>query len=391
PKMSRVEKAAPLARVREPLAGAGAGPDVGIVGHSCEPECVGPSADAREEVPLSRPSDICGGEIDDGATVDLSLWDLVMGDEGLQPCPSKGVVVVVEGGHRASRRVANISGHPARMLTAGTYVRMSGATDIGAGSCRAGRMCDRRTSASDSSRCIQSRWGGSDCPGGHSSRKLPLCLVSGSVELCCADRVTASVRMGGPYRLAVPPEHDSKAHLAVLSSGVSVDSVNDVRGWRCMPEDVAPPSRLRGHWKRSEAREGLGDHASTPPALDATQGLDRQADGAEVRSWPIPAIASENPLRAGVHEPDADAGVLTGRCRVRQAVLAGRQVAGDDHIARAHEIELAPEVENRLEHRDREPRAFAQCPCRARHALRPLQGGRGTTHALTLTFISTSP
>jgi hypothetical protein len=99
PKMSRVANSFPLARVAERLAGAGSSPDVGVIGDAGEAEGVGPPTDSGEEVPLSRPSDICGAEIGDGTAVDLSWGDVVMGDEALQPSGCEGVVLVV-GGHR---------------------------------------------------------------------------------------------------------------------------------------------------------------------------------------------------------------------------------------------------------------------------------------------------
>src|SRR5690349_19637763 len=50
PKMSRVARSAPLARAREGLTRTGPGPHVGVVGDSGKPECVGPTADAGEEM-----------------------------------------------------------------------------------------------------------------------------------------------------------------------------------------------------------------------------------------------------------------------------------------------------------------------------------------------------
>jgi hypothetical protein len=79
PKMSRVEKAAPRARIRESLARTGPGPDVGIVADASEPESVGPSSDPGEEMPLPRPGNVTWGELGDGASVDLSGGDVAMG------------------------------------------------------------------------------------------------------------------------------------------------------------------------------------------------------------------------------------------------------------------------------------------------------------------------
>jgi hypothetical protein len=96
PKMSRVENSAPLARIAERLAGARSGPDVGVIGDPCESQRGGPSADPSEEVPLSRPCNVCCGEVVDGSAIDSSGGDVVMGDETLQPVGDEGVVIVVE-------------------------------------------------------------------------------------------------------------------------------------------------------------------------------------------------------------------------------------------------------------------------------------------------------
>ena len=83
PKMSRVENSSPLARVRERLTRATSGPDVGIIGGPGKSERLRPPADAGKEMPLSRSSDVCRGEIGDGAAVDSSGRDVAMGDETL--------------------------------------------------------------------------------------------------------------------------------------------------------------------------------------------------------------------------------------------------------------------------------------------------------------------
>jgi hypothetical protein len=58
-----------------------------------------PPADASEEVPLARSSDVCGGEVNDGAPVDGALGDVAMGAQILQPVGGERVVLVVEGWH----------------------------------------------------------------------------------------------------------------------------------------------------------------------------------------------------------------------------------------------------------------------------------------------------
>jgi len=104
PKMSSVANSFPLARIAERLAGATAGPDVGVIRDAREAEGIRPAADAPEEMPLSRSSDVCGCEIGDGAPVNSSWGDVAMGDETLQPVGCEGIVLVVEGRHRAQVR-----------------------------------------------------------------------------------------------------------------------------------------------------------------------------------------------------------------------------------------------------------------------------------------------
>ncbi len=79
--MSRVEYSAPLARVRERLAGAAPCPDVCIVGDSSESKSMRPTSDASEEMPLPRAGDVGWDEVGDGSSVDLSRRDEVMVDQ----------------------------------------------------------------------------------------------------------------------------------------------------------------------------------------------------------------------------------------------------------------------------------------------------------------------
>jgi hypothetical protein len=100
PKMSRVECSEPLARVREPLAWAGAGPDVGIIGDSGESEGMRPPADPGEKMALSNPGNVAWGKLGDGPLVDASRGDVAMSLEFLQPRRSEWGTLVVEGGGR---------------------------------------------------------------------------------------------------------------------------------------------------------------------------------------------------------------------------------------------------------------------------------------------------
>ncbi len=99
PKMSRVARSAPRARVAERLAGARAGPDIGVIGHACESECVGPSADAGEEVALPRPGNISGREVGDAASLDATGGDVSALGESLEPVGCERFNLVVDGIH----------------------------------------------------------------------------------------------------------------------------------------------------------------------------------------------------------------------------------------------------------------------------------------------------
>lgn len=65
PEVALVCEALALARCGEGLAGAGTCPNRSIVGPSCEPECIGPAANSREEMALHVASEIVGSHIDD--------------------------------------------------------------------------------------------------------------------------------------------------------------------------------------------------------------------------------------------------------------------------------------------------------------------------------------
>jgi hypothetical protein len=102
PKMSSVACSAPRPGVAERLAWARAGPDVGVVGNAGEPESIGPSADAREEVSLSRPGNVGWGEIDDAARFDSAGRDVSGDDEVIEPGARERIDLVVERkAHRA--------------------------------------------------------------------------------------------------------------------------------------------------------------------------------------------------------------------------------------------------------------------------------------------------
>jgi hypothetical protein len=59
-----------------------------------------PSADAREEVPLSSPGNVAWGKLGDGPLVDASRGDVAMDLEVPEPRCREWSVLVVEGGGR---------------------------------------------------------------------------------------------------------------------------------------------------------------------------------------------------------------------------------------------------------------------------------------------------
>jgi hypothetical protein len=101
PQVSGVVEAEARARRRERLAGAGAGPAGAVVRPSGEPQGVGPSADASEEVALGIAVKVGGCHVGDRSFIHVSLGDLVVGDQGAQPCRGERIVLVVVGGHSA--------------------------------------------------------------------------------------------------------------------------------------------------------------------------------------------------------------------------------------------------------------------------------------------------
>jgi len=58
PEVALVGKPSSPTGCGEGLTGAAPGPDAGVVGHACEAQGEAPSADAGEEVPLSRPGNV---------------------------------------------------------------------------------------------------------------------------------------------------------------------------------------------------------------------------------------------------------------------------------------------------------------------------------------------
>jgi hypothetical protein len=64
PQMPWIVNTGSFARDRERLARAGTGPDWSVIGPSCKPECVAPSADTGEEVGLGKASDVIRSNID---------------------------------------------------------------------------------------------------------------------------------------------------------------------------------------------------------------------------------------------------------------------------------------------------------------------------------------
>lgn len=97
--MSRVVGTALKSCHRNRLAGAGAGPDRGVVGDSSESQAVGPATEASEEVALARPGNVIWGEVTDAPFVNRAGGDVAGGDEVAQLGRWVAVELVVEGRH----------------------------------------------------------------------------------------------------------------------------------------------------------------------------------------------------------------------------------------------------------------------------------------------------
>lgn len=102
PEVSLVGEPAVLAGVAERLAGTGSGPHVGVIGHACESECVGPDADACEEVSLTGPSNVSWCQIDNGSRLDAAGCDVSSALKLAEPSARERLDLVVDRkGHSA--------------------------------------------------------------------------------------------------------------------------------------------------------------------------------------------------------------------------------------------------------------------------------------------------
>jgi len=97
PKMPRVICSAPLPRRREGLAGTGAGPDLEIVGPSCEPQRERPSSNAREEMRGLR--NVISPYLHDAPLVYMPRRKVPGLDEAAEPASGERVVFVVPCAH----------------------------------------------------------------------------------------------------------------------------------------------------------------------------------------------------------------------------------------------------------------------------------------------------
>lgn len=96
PKVAGVGFALLLARVRERLTGAGASPDGLIVRPPSKSKSVGPSADARKKVDLSKADKISLREFLNVSLVNGARGNVAFADQLAQPCRGVGIVLVVK-------------------------------------------------------------------------------------------------------------------------------------------------------------------------------------------------------------------------------------------------------------------------------------------------------
>jgi hypothetical protein len=80
PEMARIVEAFTRARVRERLAGTGAGPDGTIVGPSSGSKCGRPDTDAGEEVALGVSQKVVCSYIRNASLIDISVRDFLCFD-----------------------------------------------------------------------------------------------------------------------------------------------------------------------------------------------------------------------------------------------------------------------------------------------------------------------
>ncbi len=109
PQMPCVVDATALPRDRERLAGRGAGPEFPIVGPSCKPGGVGPSADSGKEVTLPVSGKISRGDILDRSFIDIPGRQQLLGDQVAQPLRGKRIILIIIGGHLVYRSLISAS------------------------------------------------------------------------------------------------------------------------------------------------------------------------------------------------------------------------------------------------------------------------------------------
>jgi hypothetical protein len=89
PEVSFVGMAFALSRARKRLTRTGARPDGALVGPSCQPQRVGPSADSGEEMALGVSGKVTCLDIDDASFVNVAIRDKSCDDK--VPEPSRGI------------------------------------------------------------------------------------------------------------------------------------------------------------------------------------------------------------------------------------------------------------------------------------------------------------
>jgi hypothetical protein len=109
PEMAFVVESATAPGIAEPLAGARAGPHVGVVGDASEPEREAPSGDAGEEMPLPQSSNVSWSQIGDASLIDNSRRDVAGCDQAAQPSHRERIDLVVQRGHSPASLPSRIS------------------------------------------------------------------------------------------------------------------------------------------------------------------------------------------------------------------------------------------------------------------------------------------
>jgi hypothetical protein len=107
PQVPLVIKPAAFACRGERLAWAGSGPHGTVIRPSGEPQGVGPSANAGEEMALGVASEVVGPHVCDRPLVNVAWGDVTGFNEVAEPLSGIGVNLVVVGDHLENSKVAH--------------------------------------------------------------------------------------------------------------------------------------------------------------------------------------------------------------------------------------------------------------------------------------------